>query len=85
MNKYIISVCVFTVIYISCSPVKEEITSITEITTLKKDTVLQIQDRAYVDMMISDSLLLLIANKDSNYVHVFNKVFKFRKLLTCRF
>lgn len=74
MNKYIISVCVFTVIYISCSPVKEEITSITEITTLKKDTVLQIQDRAYVDMMISDSLLLLIANKDSNYVHVFNKV-----------
>lgn len=42
--------CFFLVLYISCSPVKEEITPITEITPLKKDTVFYIQDRAYVDM-----------------------------------
>jgi hypothetical protein len=74
MHNRIISICLFSVLYISCSPVKEEIAPITEITPLKKDTVFYTQDRAYVDMMISDSLLLFIANKDSNYVHVFNKV-----------
>ena len=75
MNKNsIISICLFSVLYISCSQVKEEISPVTEIIQLKKDTVYHIQDRAYVDMMILDSLLLLIANKDSNYFHVFNKV-----------
>ena len=57
----------------SCSQVKEEITPITEIHALRKDTVFKIQDRDFVDMMIKDSLLILIANKDSLYFHVFSK------------
>ena len=45
----------------------------TKITPLKKDSIYNIEDKAYVDMMILDSLLILIADKDDNYFHIFNK------------
>ena len=67
----IIIICLVFVLYTSCSQVQEEISPITEIISLAKDTVYNIQDRAYVDMMIIDSLLIFIANKDSNYFHVY--------------
>lgn len=66
---------ILPIFYISCYQAnKEEITSITETNTLKKDTVYYVQDRSFTDMMILDSLLILIANKDSNYFHVYNKI-----------
>lgn len=74
INK-IFLLALLPIFYISCYQAnKEEITSITEISVLKKDSTYYIQDRSFTDMMILDSLLILIANKDSNYFHVFNKI-----------
>ena len=65
--------CLASILFLSCSQqVEEEITPITKTTLLKMDSVYNIEDRAYVDMMILDSLLILIADKDSNYFHLYN-------------
>lgn len=64
---------VLPILNISCSQVSEEITPLEEAVTIQKDTIFNIQDRDFVDMMITDSLLIFIANKDSTYFHVFNK------------
>lgn len=59
---------------ISCTQhIEEEITPITETVILNSCSVFNIQDRSYSDMMIVDSLLVMIANKDTNYFHLFNK------------
>lgn len=72
-QNFSVVLIIFFMFLTSCYQNEEEITPITVINTLKKDTVFKIQDRNFVDMMIIDSLLILIANKDSTYFHVFNK------------
>ncbi len=61
-------------VYTSCSRVREELSELPACIPLKPDTAYHIQDRAFVDMMITDSLLIFIASKDSTFFHVYNKI-----------
>lgn len=73
-NTIAIIFCLLSILYISCSQqVKDEVYPIADVIPLTKNSVYNIQDRSYMDMMILDSLLILIADKDSNFFHVFNK------------
>ena len=74
MKKNSIILISIFLLSISCSQEKEKITPITIIQPLRQDTVYKIPDRGFVDILILDSLLIFIANKDSNYFHIYNKV-----------
>lgn len=65
-KKSITKLFILLAVYTSCSGVREELSELPACIPLKPDTAYHIQDRAFVDMMISDSLLIFIASKDSN-------------------
>ena len=72
-NKIIISFIFFSFLFVSCSQVKEEIYEISEGKPLILESIYNIQDRSFNDMIILDSLLIFISSKDLNYFHVYDK------------
>jgi hypothetical protein len=73
MKKNKILILLLFLLSLSCSKKNEtEITPLKNDLSLVKDTVYEITDRAFVNMIVCDSFLIFISSKDSCYFHVHN-------------